>query len=102
MPSSFYSVPKEKGGRPYYSMTHDATGTRRIVRGQKRMKQVMESGGYSDPVKAFQALLPGKGEVDFVRYFNPGTGAYGYSDLEADATKFTANGYVADGVAWSI
>ena len=102
MPSSFYSVPKEKGGRPYYSMTHDGTGTSRIVRGQKQMKQVMESGGYSDPVKAFQALLPGKGEVDFVRYFNPESGAYGYSELEADAGGFTALGYVAQGVAWSI
>ncbi len=102
MPSSFYSVPKEKGGRPYYSMTHDATGTSRIVRGQKRMKQMMESGGYSDPVKAFQALLPGKGEVDFVSYFNPESGAYGYSELEADAIGFAAIGYVAQGVAWSV
>ena len=32
MPSSFHNVPKEKGGRPYFSMTHDATGTSRIVR----------------------------------------------------------------------
>lgn len=102
MPSSFYNVPKENGGRPYFSMTHDATGTSRIVRGKKRMEQVMESGGYSDPVKAFQALLPGKGEVDFVRYFNPETGAYGYSDLEADAIGFTDIGYVVDGNAWSV
>ena len=102
MPSSFYNVPKEKGGRPYFSMTHDATGTSRIVRGKKRMEQVMESGGYSDPVKAFQALLPGKGEVDFVRYFHPETGAYGYSDLEADAIGFTDIGYVVDGNAWSV
>ena len=102
MPSSFYNVPKEKGGRPYFSMTHDATGTSRIVRGKKRMEQVMESGGYSDPVKAFQALLPGKGEVDLVRYFNPETGAYGYCDLEADAIGFTDIGYVVDGNAWSV
>ena len=101
-PSSFYNVPKEKGGRPYFSMTHDATGTSRIVRGKKRMKQVMESGGYSDPVKAFQALPPGRGEVDFVRYFNPETGGYGYSELEADAISFTDIGYVADGNAWSV
>ena len=101
-PSSFYNVPKEKGGRPYFSMTHDATGTSRIVRGKKRMKQVMESGGYSDPVKAFQALLPGKGELDFVRYFNAETGAYGYSELEADAIGFKAIGYEADGNAWSV
>ena len=47
---------------------HDDTGTSRIVRG-KQLKQAMKSGGYSDPVKAFQALLPGQGEVDFVRYF---------------------------------
>ena len=102
MPSSFFNVPKEKGGRSYFSMTHDATGTSRIVRGKKRMRQVLESGGYSDPVKAFQALLPGKGEVDFVRYFNAETGAYGYSELEADAIGFKAIGYEADGIAWSV
>ena len=62
----------------------------------------MESGGYSDPVKAFQALPPGKGEVDFVRYFKPETGAYAYSELEADAIGFTDIGYVADGNAWSV
>ena len=62
----------------------------------------MESGGYSDPVKAFQALLPGKGELDFVRYFNAETGAYGYSELEADAIGFKAIGYEADGIAWSV
>ena len=72
-PSSFYNVPKEKGGRPYFSMTHDATGTSRIVRGKKRMKQVMESGGYSDPVKAASGFAAGM-EVDFVRYFNQETG----------------------------
>ena len=102
MPSSFYNVPREKGGRPYFSMTHDATGTSRIVRGRRRMERVMESGGYSDPVKAFRALRPGEGEVDFVRYFNQETGAYGYSDLEADAIGFTDIGYVNDGDAWSV
>ena len=102
MPSSFYNVPREKGGRPYFSMTHDATGTSRIVRGRRRMVRVMESGGYSDPVKAFRALRPGEGEVDFVRYFNQETGAYGYSDLEADAIGFTDIGYVNDGNAWSV
>ena len=102
MPSSFYNVPKEKGGRPYFSMTHDAAGTSRIVRGRRRMERVMESGGYSDPVKAFRALRPGAGEVDFVRYFNQETGAYGYSDLEADAIGFTGIGYVNDGNAWSV
>ena len=102
MPSSFYNVPREKGGRPYFSMTHDATGTSRIVRGRRRMERVMESGGYSDPVKAFRALRPGEGEVDFVRYFNQETGAYGYSDLEADAIGFTGIGYVNDGDAWSV
>ena len=102
MPSSFYNVPREKGGRPYFSMTHDATGTSRIVRGRRRMERVMESGGYSDPVKAFRALRPGEGEVDFVRYFNQETGAYGYSDLEADAIGFTDIGYVNDGNAWSV
>ena len=102
MPSSFYNVPKNEGGRAYFSMTHDATGTSRIVQGKKRMKQVMESGGYSEPAKAFQALLPGEGDVDFVRYFNPETGAYGYSELEADAIGFTALGYLSEGVAWSV
>ena len=102
MPSSFYNVPREKGGRRYFSMTHDATGTSRIVRGRRRMERVMESGGYSDPVKAFRALRPGAGEVDFVRYFNQETGAYGYSDLEADAIGFTGIGYVNDGDAWSV
>ena len=102
MPSSFYNVPREKGGRPYFSMTHVATGTSRIVRGRRRMERVMESGGYSDPVKAFRALRPGEGEVDFVRYFNQETGAYGYSDLEADAIGFTGIGYVNDGNAWSV
>ena len=102
MPSSFYNVPREKGGRRYFSMTHDATGTSRIVRGRRRMERVMESGGYSDPVKAFRALRPGEGEVDFVRYFNQETGAYGYSDLEADAIGFTDIGYVNDGNAWSV
>jgi len=102
MPSSFYNVPKNEGGRAYFSMTHDATGTSRIVQGKKRMKQVMELGGYSEPAKVFQALLPGEGDVDFVRYFNPETGAYGYSELEADAIGFTALGYLSEGVAWSV
>ena len=102
MPSSFYNVPKEKGGRPYFSLTHDDTGTSRIVRGKKQLKQAMKSGGYSDPVKAFQALLPGQGEVDFIRYFHSESGAYAYSELEADAIGFTAIGYVAEGVAWSV
>ena len=66
------------------------------------MERVMESGGYSDPVKAFRALRPGMGEVDFVRYFNQETGAYGYSDLEADAIGFTDFGSVNDGNAWSV
>ena len=43
-----------------------------------------------------------KGEVDFVRYFHPETGAYAYSELEADAIGFTDIGYVADGNAWSV
>ena len=102
MPSSFHMVPKQEGGRPYFSMTHDATGTSRIVRGKKQAKEVMGSGDYSNPVKAFRALLPGEGDVDFVRYLNPETGAYAYSDLDADASYFTSHGYVADGVAWSI
>ena len=102
MPSSFHNVPKEKGGRPYFSMTHDATGTSRIVRGKRRMEEVMDSGGYSDPVKAFHALRPERGEVNFVRYFNPQTGAYGYSELESGAINFTDIGYVADGIAWSV
>ena len=101
-PSSFYNVPKNDGGRAYFSMTHDATGTSRIVRGRKRMQQIFETGGYSDPVKAFQALLPGEGDVDFVRYLNSETGAYAYSELEADAPFFASRGYVANGVAWSI
>ena len=102
MPSSFYNVPKDKGGRPYFSLTHYDTGTSRIVRGKKQLKQAMKSGGYSDPVKAFQALLPGQGEVDFIRYFHSESGAYAYSELEADAIGFTAIGYVAEGVAWSV
>ena len=102
MPSSFHMVPKREGGRPYFSMTHDATGTSRIVRGKKQAKEVMGSGDYSNPVKAFRALLPGEGDVDFVRYLNPETGAFAYSDLDADASYFTSRGYVADGVAWSI
>ena len=53
-------------------------------------------------MKAFRALRPGAGEVDFVRYFNQETGAYGYSDLEADAIGFTGIGYVNDGNAWSV
>ena len=54
------------------------------------------------PLKAFQALLPGEGDVDFVRYLNSETGAHAYSELEADAQFFASRGYVANGVAWSI
>ena len=102
MPSSFFNVPKENGGRNYFSMTHEATGTSRIVRGRKQMTSVMEVGGYSDPVKAFQALPPGQGSVQFIGYFNAETGAYGYSELEADAVGFTKAGYTAEGPVWSV
>ena len=39
-------------------MTHDATGTSRIVRGKQRAKDIMKAGGYSDSDKAFRALPP--------------------------------------------
>jgi len=102
MPSSFFNVSKKDGGRPYYSMTHDATGTSRIVSGRKRMNEVMEVGGNSDPVEAFHALPPEQGNVQFIGYFNPDTGAYGYSELEADAVGFTELGYVSQGPIWSV
>ncbi len=95
MPSSFFNVPKQDGGRKYYSMTHDITGTSRIVRGKRRMKNIMKAGGYSDPVKAFRALAPMQGDVQFIGYFNPNTGAYGYSELEADAVGFAELGYIS-------
>ena len=70
--------------------------------GRKQMTSVMEVGGYSDPVKAFQALPPGQGSVQFIGYFNAETGAYGYSELEADAVGFTKAGYTAEGPVWSV
>ena len=102
MPSSFFNVSRKDGGRPFYSMTHDATGTSRIVRGRKQMNEVMEAGGYSDPVEAFHALPPDQGDVQFIGYFNPNTGAYGYSELEADAVGFTELGYISQGAIWSV
>ena len=102
MPSSFFNVPKQDGGRKYYSMTHDVTGTSRIVRGKRRMKNIMKAGGYSDPVKAFRALAPMQGDVQFIGYFNPNTGAYGYSELEADAVGFAELGYISEGPVWSV
>ena len=102
MPSSFFNVPKQDGGRKYYSMTHDVTGTSRIVRGKRRMKNIMKAGGYSDPVKAFRALPPMQGDVQFIGYFNPNTGAYGYSELEADAVGFAELGYISEGPVWSV
>lgn len=102
MPSSFFNVSKKDGGRNYFSLTHDATGTSRIVRGKRLSNDLMEAGGYSDPVKAFRALAPKQGDVQFIGYFNPNTGAYGYSELEADAVGFTELGYVLQGAIWSV
>ena len=102
MPSSFFNVSKKDGGRNYFSLTHDATGTSRIVRGKRLSNDIMEAGGYSDPVKAFRALAPMQGDVQFIGYFNPTTGAYRYSELEADAVGFTELGYVSQGAIWSI
>ena len=102
MPSSFFNVPLSEGGRSYFSMTHEATGTSRIVRGKRPMMTLMESGDYIDSGKAFQALLPGQGTVHFHRYFNSSTGAYGYSELEADKQLFKEAGYQRDGIAWSV
>ena len=102
MPSSFFNVPLSEGGRSYFSMTHEATGTSRIVQGKRRMKMLMESGDYIDASKAFQALQPGQGIVHFYRYFNSSTGAYGYSELQADADLFESAGYQSDGIAWSV
>jgi len=102
MPSSFFNVSKKDGGRNYYSMTHDATGTSRIVRGKQRAKDIMKAGGYSDSDKAFRALPPMVGDVQFVGYFNPNNGAYGYSELEADAVGFAELGYISQGPVWSV
>jgi hypothetical protein len=43
-----------------------------------------------------------QGDVQFIGYFNPNTGAYGYSELEADAVGFTELGYVSQGAIWSV
>ena len=102
MPSSFFNVPSDEGGVDYFSLTHENTSTSRIVQGKQRMRSLLETGNYNDPVKAFQALPPNQGSHDFIRYFNPKTGAYGYSDLEADAKLFDSAGYQTDGVAWSV
>ena len=102
MPSSFFNVPSDEGGVDYFSLTHENTSTSRIVQGKQRMRSLLETGDYNDPVKAFQALPPNQGSHDFIRYFNPKTGAYGYSDLEADAKLFESAGYQTDGVAWSV
>ena len=84
MPSSFFNVSKKDDGRNYFSLTHDATGTSRIVRGKRLSNDLMEAGGYSDPVKAFRALAPMQGDVQFIVFQS-----YGYSELEADAVGFT-------------
>ncbi len=102
MPSAFFHVPKKDGGQGYYSMTHDATGTSRIVRGKRRMMDIINAGGYSNPVEAFRALRPMEGNVQFIGYFNPTTGAYGYSELETDAVGFAALGYISQGPVWSV
>jgi hypothetical protein len=102
MSSSFFNVPKKDGGRNYFSLTHDATGTSRIVRGKRLAMDITEGGGYSDPVKAFRALPPMQGDVQFIGYLNPDTGAYGYSELEADAVRWTELGYVSQGAVWSV
>ena len=102
MPSSFYSVKKRLGGKKYFSMIHDSTETSYYVRGKKRMLKAMETGDYSNPLVAFRALKPGKGTVDFMRYYNPANGAYGFSDLQADAALFQTAGYQQDGIAWSV
>ena len=102
MPSSFFNVSKKDGGRNYFSLTHDATGTSRIVRGKRLSNDLMEAGGYSDPVKAFRALAPKQGDVQFIGYFNPNTDAYGYSELGADAARFAELGYISQGPVWSV
>ena len=102
MSSSFFNVPKKDGGRNYFSLTHDATGTSRIVRGKRLAMDITEGGGYTDPVKAFRALPPMQGDVQFIGYLNPDTGAYGYSELEADAVRWTELGYVSQGAIWSV
>ena len=102
MPSSFFNVSKKDGGRNYFSLTHDATGTSQIVRGKRLSNDLMEAGGYSDPVKAFRALAPKQGDVQFIGYFNPNTDAYGYSELGADAARFAELGYISQGPVWSV
>jgi hypothetical protein len=102
MSSSFFNVPKKDGGRNYFSLTHDATRTSRIVRGKRLAMDITEGGGYTDPVKAFRALPPMQGDVQFIGYLNPDTGAYAYSELEADAVRWTELGYVSQGAVWSV
>ena len=85
-----------------YTLFHTPTQTHYYTTSSEERDQLINSGSYSGGDLGFRALAPGAGNTDFVRYFNSGTGAYGFSAAAGDEQFFTSRGYAIDGVAWSI
>jgi hypothetical protein len=83
-------------------LLHENTETHYYTTNIIKCHRLLLSGNYSGGAITFQALKPGKGSVDFVRYFNESTGAYGFSAAKGDEKFFTSRGYSVDRSAWSI
>ena len=83
-------------------LLHEDTETHYYTTNKIECHRLLLSGNYSGGDITFQALTPEEGSVDFVRYFNESTGAYGFSAAKGDEQFFTSRGYSVDRSAWSI
>ena len=85
-----------------YRLLHTATKTHYYTFNKAERDQLLKDGKYTGGDVGFRAFKPGVGKVDFLKFFNQQTGAYGFGSSPEDAKVFKDQNYALAGPAWSI
>ena len=85
-----------------YRLLHTATKTHYYTFNKVERDQLLKDGKYTGGDVGFRAFKPGVGKVDFLKFFNQQTGAYGFDSSPEDAKVFKDQNYALAGPAWSI
>jgi hypothetical protein len=85
-----------------YRLLHTATKTHFYTFNKAERDQLLKDGTYSGGDVGFRAFKPKVGSVEFVKFFNKQTGAYGFTSSPEDFKFFENQNYVFAGPAWSV